>query len=99
MRLRQFAILIEELQAAAKTMPPDELYDMVVERSGYVRALEEKNTAEDAARIENVQELKSNIIAFAKEAENPTLAGFLDEVALYTDLDNYDQSMPTVSRS
>jgi len=93
MRLRQFAILIEELQAAAKTMPPDELYDLVVERSGYVRALEEKNTAEDAARIENVQELKSNIIAFAKEADNPTLAGFLDEVALYTDLDNYDQSM------
>ena len=97
MRLRQFAILIEELQAAAQTMPPDELYDLVVERSGYVRALEEKNTAEDAARIENVQELKSNIIAFAKEADNPTLAGFLDEVALYTDLDNYDQSMDCVT--
>ena len=31
-----------------------------------------------------MQELKSNIIAFAKEADNPTLAGFLDEVALYT---------------
>ena len=97
MRLRQFAILIEELQAAAQTMPPDELYDLVVERSGYVRALEEKNTAEDAARIENVQELKSNIIAFAKEADNPTLAGFLDEVALYTDLDNYDQTMDCVT--
>ena len=97
MRLRQFAILIEELQEQAKTMPPDELYDMVVERSGYVRALEEKNTAEDAARIENVQELKSNIIAFVKEADDPTLAGFLDEVALYTDLDNYDQSMDCVT--
>ena len=97
MRLRQFAILIEELQEQAKTVPPDELYDLVVERSGYVRALEEKNTAEDAARIENVQELKSNIIAFAKEAENPTLAGFLDEVALYTDLDNYDQSADCVT--
>ena len=97
MRLRQFAILIEELQAAAKTMPPDELYDLVVERSGYVRALEGKNTAEDAARIENVQELKSNIIAFVKEADDPTLAGFLDEVALYTDLDNYDQSMDCVT--
>ena len=97
MRLRQFAILIEELQEQAKTMPPDELYDLVVERSGYVRALEEKNTAEDAARIENVQELKSNIIAFVKEADDPTLAGFLDEVALYTDLDNYDQSMDCVT--
>ena len=97
MRLRQFAILIEELQERAKTVPPDELYDLVVERSGYVRALEEKNTAEDAARIENVQELKSNIIAFVKEADDPTLAGFLDEVALYTDLDNYDQSMDCVT--
>ena len=89
MRLRQFAILIEELQAAAKTMPPDELYDLVVERSGYVRALEEKNTAEDAARIENVQELKSNILAFLDgEPEDATLAGFLNEIALYTDLDS-----------
>ena len=44
-----------------------------------------------------MQELKSNIIAFAKEADNPTLAGFLDEVALYTDLDNYDQSMDCVT--
>ena len=89
MRLRQFAILIEELQAAAKTMPPDELYDLVVERSGYVRALEEKNTAEDAARIENVQELKSNIVSFLEnDPEDATLSGFLNEIALYTDLDS-----------
>ena len=89
MRLRQFAILIEVLQAAAKTMPPDELYDLVVERSGYVRALEEKNTAEDAARIENVQELKSNIVSFLEnDPEDATLSGFLNEIALYTDLDS-----------
>ena len=89
MRLRQFAILIEELQEQAKTVPPDELYDLVVERSGYVRALEEKNTAEDAARIENVQELKSNIVSFLEnDPEDATLSGFLNEIALYTDLDS-----------
>lgn len=97
LRLRQFAILMDELRAAAETMTPEELYDHVLERTGYVRALEEKNTAEDTARIENVQELKTNIINYCKESENGTLAGFLDEVALYTDIDNYDKDADCVT--
>lgn len=97
LRLRQFAILMDELRAASETMTPEELYDLVLERTGYVRALEEKNTAEDTARIENVQELKTNIINYCKESENGTLAGFLDEVALYTDIDNYDKDADCVT--
>ncbi|MFR0795684.1 MAG: 3'-5' exonuclease [Oscillospiraceae bacterium] len=100
MRLRQFAILDRGAAGrgqnhAARTRTSN---DSTTEpHDGYVRAARGKEHAEDAARIENVQELKSNIIAFAKEADNPTLAGFLDEVALYTDLDNYDQSMDCVT--
>lgn len=97
LRLRQFAILMDELRIAAETMTPEELYDLVLERTGYVRALEEKNTAEDTARIENVQELKTNIINYCKESDNATLAGFLDEVALYTDIDNYDKDADCVT--
>ena len=96
-KLERFAQLIAALREMADTMELAEFYDAVCEQTSYVRTLQEKGDVESRGRLENVQELKSNIIAFAKEADNPTLAGFLDEVALYTDLDNYDQTMDCVT--
>ena len=68
-----------------------------VEKNGAV--LQHKDYEESAGQHKTDRSLLTveNIIAFAKEAENPTLAGFLDEVALYTDLDNYDQSADCVT--
>ena len=97
MKLRQFAIMMDELRQSAQTMPPDELYDLLLEKTGYLRMLQEKNTQEDTARAENVQELKTNIMNYMKETEGATLSGFLDEVALYTDIDNYDKSADCVT--
>ena len=97
MKLRQFSIMMDELRQSAQTMPPDELYDLLLERTGYLRMLQEKNTQEDTARAENVQELKTNIVNYMKETEDATLSGFLDEVALYTDIDNYDKSADCVT--
>ena len=57
----------------------------------YVRALEEKKDMESRGRIENVQELKSNILGFLEQdPEDATLSGFLNEIALYTDLDSVE---------
>ncbi|MBR6738395.1 MAG: ATP-binding domain-containing protein, partial [Oscillospiraceae bacterium] len=70
-------------------MPLPEFYDYVCEKSSYLHALEEKRDMESRARMENVQELKSNILAFLdNEPEDATLSGFLNEIALYTDLDS-----------
>ncbi|MBQ8264740.1 MAG: UvrD-helicase domain-containing protein [Oscillospiraceae bacterium] len=95
-RLRQFAVMIDELRALADSIPADELYDAVVERTGYIRSLQEKSTPDTDARIENVKELKSNIINYIKESGDGSLHGFLDEVALYTDLDNMDKEADCV---
>ena len=96
LKLRQFAVMIEELRAMSETTPLDELYDALIERSGYIRALQEKHTPENESRIENVKELKSNIFGFIQETGDTTLHGFLDEVALYTDLDNLDKDADCV---
>jgi DNA helicase-2/ATP-dependent DNA helicase PcrA len=72
-------------------MPLDEFYDALLERTGYTRSLEEKASDENKTRIEYVQELKTNIFAFVKETEGGTLADFLDEIALYTDLEQYSR--------
>jgi len=88
LRLRQFAVLIEELRTLSENAPLDELYDALIDKTGYVRALLEKDLPENQSKAENVGELKSNILGFIKETGDTTLHGFLDEVALYTDLDN-----------
>ena len=89
-RMLEFVALLEELRARSATEPLDALYDRLLERTGYIRALQEKDTPENAARIENIGELKSNILSFIRESGDSSLHGFLDEVALYTDLDNMD---------
>ena len=95
-RLRQFAAMIDELRLLAENNPSDLLYDELIDKSGYIRALQEKSTPENDARIENVKELKSNILSYIKETGDSTLHGFLDEVALYTDLDNMDKDADCV---
>ncbi|MEG2175656.1 MAG: 3'-5' exonuclease [Oscillibacter sp.] len=90
-KLLKFADLIDGLRKAGGTMALPEFYDEVCARSGYIRALEEKNDMESRGRIENVQELKSNILGFLEQSpEDATLSGFLNEIALYTDLDSVD---------
>jgi DNA helicase-2/ATP-dependent DNA helicase PcrA len=91
-KLRLFAIMIDELRAFAAEHTPDELYDEILEKTGYLKALEEKNTVEDTTRAENVRELKSSIIGYMQESGDNTLDGFLADVALYTDIDNYDKN-------
>ncbi len=92
-KLLNFADLIDSLRQAGTTLELPEFYDAVCERTGYVRALEEKGDMESRGRLENVQELKSNILGFLEQdPEDRTLAGFLNEIALYTDLDSMDGS-------
>ena len=91
MKLMQFASLIEglaELLDTGITLP--EFYDEVLDRTGYVAMLESKPTEENKTRLENVRELKSSINSYVENAEIPTLAGFLEEIALYTDIEEYD---------
>ena len=95
-KLGAFAAMIEELREFAKDNTPDALLDELIDKTGYIRALEEKNTQEDRTRIENVEELRSSIIGYMKESGDDTLDGYLANVALYTDLDNYDPDADTV---
>lgn len=97
MRMRLFANMIDELRAEAGELAPDLLYDMLLEKSGYLKMLEEKNTVEDSARAENVKELKTSILNYKSENLNSySLEGYLADVALYTDMDNYDKDADCV---
>ena len=88
-KLISFTDMIGEMQRMGQSMGLVEFYEYVCQRSGYVQMLQDKDDMESRGRLENVQELTSSILAFLEnDPENPTLSGFLDEVALYTDLDS-----------
>ena len=90
-KLQRFVNLVCEMRELVTTMPLPDFYDELLLRSGYLAMLEAKDDLENRARKENVQELKSSIISYVETAETPTLAGFLEEVSLYTDIEKYDQ--------
>ena len=91
-RMEEFCHMIAELQEAVSALPLDEFYDAVVERTGYALALETKGGDENTTRLENIAELKSSIVKSVEANPDLDLYSYLDEVALYTDLDNYDRA-------
>lgn len=90
--LLSFTHLIEGfIEDEAAEMPIDLLLESVLEKSGYLASLQAQGDAE-LGRLENLGELTSNIRHYMQEHEEATLSGFLEEIALYTDLDSYNDS-------
>ena len=93
--LLQFADIMDELETQMPILPMEELFDLLLEKTGYMDMLKE-DKEENADRIDNVKEFRSNIVRYTKEHENPTLQEFLEETELYTDADR-TQTENTVS--
>ncbi|MDR0838077.1 MAG: UvrD-helicase domain-containing protein [Oscillospiraceae bacterium] len=96
-RLNAFVDMLEYLREMGAAMPLDEFYDLLIETSGIVRELEKKRTDENITRIENIRELKTNIVNFLRDNEAGELADFLGETALYTDLEKMNDSEDCVA--
>lgn len=84
--LKSASAMFGELIEKSNELPLDELLDFVLERTGYLEYLKMQENAE--TKIENVRELKTSIVKYARSTPNPTLGGFLEEIALYTEDDS-----------
>ena len=97
-KLRQFTDMIGELINASndERVSLNDLYQLLLEKTKYIEALraEDDNAQE---RIENINELSSNLVKYEEENPEGGLAGFLEEVSLFTDIDNYDSSSDSVT--
>ena len=93
--LRAAAAMFTELIEAAEKASIDELIDIVLDRSGYLSYLKTLENAD--TKIENVEELRTSAVQYMNSAEEPTLGGFLEEVALYTEADRDDGSEDRVT--
>ena len=94
-KLIAFTDLIETLSENVDKIPLDELFTDIVSKTDYLGHLRlDKEKGEE--RIENIYELVSNLKTYENENEDATLAGFLEEVALMTDIDNYNAQQDAV---
>lgn len=87
-KLKPFVNLIQTMRSKLPYLGVTELLKEIIEETGYVRELEADGSEEALARIENIDELISKVTAYEEGEENPTLSGFLEEVALVADIDD-----------
>jgi len=92
-KFKAFTDMLDDLQQLLdEGLSLPEFYDHLMQRTGYIAMLESKPTEENKTRLENIRELKSSIQAYVQNADEPTLAGFLDEITLYTDIEELSDS-------
>ncbi len=90
-KLAVFVELMRDLmQRANNGAGPGSVAELVLEKTNYLQALRDEDTAEADGRIENIQELVASMAEFENEADTPTLAQYLETVTLQTNADDVD---------
>ena len=94
-KMTEFAAMIEGFIEDQDSLELSELFKKVMADTGYIQYLAlDKETYED--RVQNLDELSNNLLRFSRDNEEATLNDFLQEVALMTDIDNYNADTEAV---
>ena len=96
LKLTALAQVFDELKETAETESLDVLLDELMEKTGYLEMLRSQGD-EGAGRLENIEELKSTMVSYSQNTDEPSLSGFLEEIALYTDIDSLDTEADAVT--
>jgi DNA helicase-2/ATP-dependent DNA helicase PcrA len=95
--IQDFANMMREFSKLKEKKPVDELTEIIAEKSGYLDELRREKTIEAENRIANIEELINATAEFKERSDNPTLEGFLEEVSLITDIDQWDNTKDAVT--
>ncbi|MBE7051849.1 MAG: DNA helicase PcrA [Ruminococcaceae bacterium] len=96
-KITEFADMIKSLREKINTLTVSQLIEELLSSTGYVsRLLLESPPEEAVSRVENVEEFKSKAKEYEEKVENPTFEGFLDNISLVSDVDNYDEKQNAV---
>ncbi|ADQ15254.1 DNA helicase PcrA [Halanaerobium hydrogeniformans] len=96
-RVLAFTKIIEELREQKDEIALARLTETLLEKSGYRKDLEEEKTNKAETRLENIEELFSVINDYMKNSNENTLAGFLEEVTLMSDIDTLEEEQSAVT--
>ncbi len=95
-KIKPFIEMIANLTQKIDNISVVELIDEIIYKTGYVEALLSENPQEAAGRIENIDELKSKAAEYEENVEQHSFGGFLDNISLVSDIDNYDDEQDAV---
>ncbi|WP_287141769.1 UvrD-helicase domain-containing protein, partial [Clostridium sp.] len=91
-KIEKFTEQIENFRSRLSVLSIPELIEAILEETGYKKDLEAEGEIEGETRLQNVEELVNKATGYMSTAEEPTLDGFLEEVALVADVDSLDES-------
>jgi len=95
--MQTFAYLMESLREDAERLPVSELIRRVIDVTGYGKMIAEiKEKSEREERLANIDELISAAVQYEESADEPSLLEFLEDVALVSDIDKYDEEADAV---
>ena len=94
--LQEFSSIICGLKAVQEKLKLSEFISEVLNRTGYLKELENEDTIEARGRIENLKEFISVALEFEKENEDADLGVFLENVSLVADIDTMNESNDAV---
>ncbi|MDE7310443.1 MAG: UvrD-helicase domain-containing protein [Eubacterium sp.] len=95
-KIEPFVTFIQTMRSKAGIIPVSELLQEIIDMTGYVQELEAEGTDEARSRIENIEELQGKVLTYEQNETEPTLSGFLEEVALVADIDSLDEDQNRV---
>jgi DNA helicase-2/ATP-dependent DNA helicase PcrA len=96
-KAEKFLRLIDSMHSEMQNMSVSDIVRIVLEETGYIRALEAQNDLESRGRIENVKELVSAIADFEHHSEEKSLSAFLENISLVSDVDSWDEKSDYVT--
>lgn len=91
-KLEPFVTMIRAFRGKMEFYSLEELLQDILDSTGYVKELETSGEEDAKERIENINELISKVVAYEETAQEPSLSGFLEEVALVADIDRLEET-------
>ena len=96
-RVKEMVECISLCRAERENLRVSDIYDMLLVKTGYLKALEEAKTVEAEGRIENLMEFKSEIYDYENGTEEPSIEEFMEKLTLAAEVDNYDETQDAVT--
>jgi len=96
-KIIDFVKLISKYSALISELSLEEWTRAFIDELGFVKLYKEEMTAESEVRLDNIYELLAAISDYTQNAEEPSLAGYMEEVALLTHIDNYNKDQQQVT--
>ncbi len=87
-----FLAVIERLREEAREALPSAILQKVIAETGYVRRLDEEDSPESRSRLENIEELVTSVYTFEESTPGASLASYLDQITLVSDVDQLDET-------